>query len=89
MNRPQTKANYWRNDTDLVGRHVLVYTEYGDEEVALVLAESMTSNTLLVQASDGEVLVGNQWEELEDNDPVIERSKINNTHAQPTGSQRR
>ena len=45
----------------------MIYTAYGEDEEAVVLAVSDRSDTIKVKArADGEIMVGNQWYELDD-----------------------
>ena len=57
----------WTTNDELVGQRVLIYTGYGDEEPATVLAVHRQLDLIKVRADDdGETLIGNQWEHLED-----------------------
>ena len=54
----------WRTDDELVGTRVAIWTERGEEEFAIVLAVSDRTSNIKVKAEyDGEILIGNQWDQ--------------------------
>lgn len=57
----------WNTENQLVGQRVLVYTDYSEAEVAIVLAVADDeSGRIRVSAiEDGEIMVGNQYEDLD------------------------
>ncbi len=55
----------WITDDELVGFRVTIYTDYGEEESAIVLAVSDSTTNIRVMADDGTVMVGNQYDELD------------------------
>lgn len=59
---------HWNKHDELVGKKVFIYLAYaGDEEIATVIAVAKDdSGRIKVLAEDGEVLVGNQWEEVDE-----------------------
>ena len=58
-----TLAN-WNTDDELVGRRVWIETAYGEGEEATVLGVHPNNYTIRVRCDDGEVLVGNQWDDV-------------------------
>ena len=53
----------WNTNDELVGERILIDCGY-DEEEATVLAVSTTSARIKVLTDDGDVMVGDQWEEV-------------------------
>lgn len=53
----------WSTQDALVGKHVVIITGYGEEEHAVVLAVATKSTLIRVQTDDGDILIGNTWEE--------------------------
>ncbi len=51
-----------KND-DLVGNRVYIQTGYGEDELATIIAVSDTTDKVKVRTDDGDVLVGNQWDD--------------------------
>jgi hypothetical protein len=51
-------------EDDLIGRRVLIYTAYGDSETGVVVAEIGNGMIKVKSDEDGEILVGNQYEDL-------------------------
>ena len=57
--------NDWTIHSELVGKRVLVWTGYYDEEEGIVVAVSTTNDCIKVRScEDGKILVGNQYEEI-------------------------
>ena len=52
-----------RFSDSIIGRRVAIYTAHGDCEEATVIAE-LHNGTIKVRTDDGEVLIGNQWDDL-------------------------
>lgn len=55
----------WNTTDELVGRKVIVYTVWDEEEFATVLAVHNLIDSIRVRTDDGEILIGNQWDEIE------------------------
>ncbi len=53
----------WITTDDLVGKRVTIYTACGEEEPATVLAVSDRTTNIKVRDDDGDILIGNQWDE--------------------------
>jgi len=54
----------WNTTDELVGRRVWIETAYVEGEEATVLGVHPNSYTIRVATDDGEVLVGNQWDDV-------------------------
>lgn len=54
----------WTTDDDMIGQQVAIYTADGESEIATVLAVSDRNANIKVRADDGEILIGNQWDEI-------------------------
>ena len=62
---PKICMDLWNTRHSLVGTRVLCQVAHDESEEALVLAVSRRDDGIIkVQMDDGEILVGNQWEEL-------------------------
>ena len=55
----------WNTDDPLVGERVIIFTSYGEEEPATVLAVHDRIDSLRVRADDGDILIGNQWQPID------------------------
>jgi hypothetical protein len=66
MLKQNTSFWKWDETDELVGRHIEIETCYGEYEPAVVLAVGTDSTGRIKVQSliDGEVLVGNQWEDV-------------------------
>ena len=54
----------WIENDELVGRRVAIYTCHDECEEATVLAVSDRTGNIRVLTDDGEILIGNQWDDL-------------------------
>ena len=54
----------WVTQDELVGRRVVIYTGHDEEEEATVIGVHPTHSTIRVRTDDGEILVGNQWDDI-------------------------
>ncbi len=54
----------WNTNDKKVGEKVLIYTGYGKWETATVIAVAMTNANLQVRSEDGEILIGDQWDDV-------------------------
>lgn len=54
----------WNTANEMVGQRVTIYTASGDEEAATVLAVSTRNANIKVRADGGEIMIGNQWDEI-------------------------
>ena len=59
-----TLAN-WITDDELVGRRVFIITSQCDDgEEATVVGVHPTNTVIRVRTDDGEILIGNQWDDI-------------------------
>ena len=61
---PDGPMDSWNTDDPIVGQRVLCDVGYEPQEGTVLAVSRRRDGTIKVQFDDGQILVGNQWEEL-------------------------